>query len=824
MNQEQKSLFSLLPRDLYRIFRCTMATLLLSTSCAPLQRSSTPSHGGGSAPIDPISATSDRPSVDNNGSGAVSGKNGCVTTEQTADNAAGDATNFLDGGHYCQHHASSSIVNSNSQDNSIGGSSHVETRPQQGGQRVEILDKLTALPVQCDITIVPRAQHPSDLSSVNNASSLDSNDTSNSSRVDVNGGGESDVMMQPVRITQQNFHPCGMDNIVRLADGSVTTSDFILSLANCGVRVGGINEHEDGKKRIRLPVQAIPSSLSIPSFHNNVEEDTMGHHRDNLSNSYSRGEKHTVEEVAISFDFSMAVDVYQQRFDEISTAEKLNHSKLHPTRVQNPSWNADGTTILNEQNAQDFSKAHVKNMEINSIMSTLEEESQFIKKTLFILGSFGCGLFLCMVWTIYKLERGRRSRRKVHVKRVLVENVPSEIIGTPPPANNNATTMTNNTGTTTTKSREGGVTSSSLRSHPSLQSNGRAHFLEEISPIRSSSSVSLDEAEEEEEEEVEEQADDAVAAVVSEAKTAVHETLHLITPQDVITVTGSTSSNSNERQKSSSPRHWYEDFLSPKGCSKKAARNNRTDNAVLSGHEEVARSLFCSSSSSSDCNKESPSMGNKDSLDTSKGGTSSSSSMLNAPKKKVLVTPIERASLKSPPPSDVSLLKLSNDIESTISPLMISTETEGTHESSTSGEFDDPKTSCEEDIDKEEHCTVTPTSTAANEESSKTIKPSCTPINTPKPKSSRILKTPATDISISSEESQASASLRARKIFAQELAKKALSPPNAQKTNFSTSIARRAAEVQTPKEKLTPLSASSSLCDDEPSPFLDDYW
>ena len=115
----------------------------------------------------------------------------------------------------------------------------------------------------------------------------------------------------------------------------------------------------------------------------------------------------------------------------------------------------------------------------------------------------------------------------------------------------------------------------------------------------------------------------------------------------------------------------------------------------------------------------------------------------------------------------------------------------------------------------------------ATVESSESIRPDGTHVNTPKPKRSRALKTPATDISISSQESQSSTSQtrKARKKFAEELAKKAgLTPPPANKSDFSSSIKRRAAEVQTPKKTLTPLSASSSPCDDEPSPFLADYW
>ncbi|KAL7496775.1 hypothetical protein ACHAWT_004950 [Skeletonema menzelii] len=757
-----------------------MTTLILSTSCAPLNRPPTSSQGGDSAEAD--DTTTDWLSDSFGNSGAANGKNICVTTGHSAvdhDSANGH------GDTSCHRHASSSSSLSRASSKIIARTT--QNRRHHGNRSVEkFIDKLQALPLQCDITIIPRAAPSSDLSV--NTTSLNSNNDINN---DIGGHDyDDDVIQKPIRITKQNFHPCGLDNIVRL-DGTAVPAEFILSLANCSVRIDIKNEddRERKSKLLLLPVQAVPSSFSFPSS-NNVEDDLGQFVRGDTPHAYSGGEKHNVEEVAVSFDFSIAMDVYQRQLEESAAAA----AELNPNRYSNPhgnsqSWNAHGTTTMN----------NMKTMKIDSIMSTLEEESQFIKKTLFVLGSFGCALLICMVWTIWTMERGRRVRRssggssRVQVKKVFVDNVPCEI---------NATS-------TATKSRGGGVTS--LRSHPSLRSNGRAHFPEEISPIRSS--VSLDEVEEVE------KVDEKVAA--SGNKEIVHETLRLITPQDV-TCSSNSSKNDKGRQ-SSSPRHWYEDFLSPKGCSKKAPRNRSADAVISSEHEEVVRSLFCSSSSSDSNKVVSPSMDNAESFDISRG-TTSNTSVLNAPKKKVLVTPIEGTSF-SPPPSDVSLLKLSSDIESSKSPLMMSTETEETQDSSTRGDLDEPSSSMIEVVDEDKSCTISPASMRITEASTGTTKPVCTPVNTPKPKRSRALKTPATDISISSQESQASASLKARKIFAEELARKAgLTPNSTEKSDFSTSIARRAAEVQTPKKTLTPLSADSSVCDDEPSPFLADYW
>jgi len=759
-----------------------MATLILTTSCAPIKRPTDSSSHVNSATT---TADDDHPS-----SAAVwsDSSSGCsFTTGRHADNNASDNVgNFYGGNNSCHDVSSSvitdssSIVSSHPQGKNGGNTSHRKSHRQQQHD----VEFLQALPLQCDITIIPRAHNDGDYL---NATSLNSGDNNSNDDGIMN-------MIQPIRITKQRFHPCGVENIVRLAGVATTTAskmssssslrngddkhDFILSLANCGVRID--NEGDDD--RMKLPVQAVPSSFSF---------------------SYSGGEKHNVEEVAVSFDFSMAVDVYRQRAvangaPPPSSAATLDHN--------NQSWNEDDNAWKGTTAKDSTTTTNIKTMEINSIMSTLEEESQFIKRTLVVLGSFGFGLLICMVWTIWKLERGRRARRNSRaVKRVFVD-VPYEIIGT-------------TTTTTNTKSR--GVTS--LRSNPSLRSHGKAHFPEEISPIRSS--VSLNEAEEEE---VEKTTDDRLTAAASDDRKGVHETLHLITPQAETNSDG--SSHSNEGKSSSSPRHWYEDFLSPRGCSKKKKTPNNRSDTLFSEKEEVARSLFCSSSrSSSNNNKVSPRMDNEESFHKSKS-KSAVSSALDAPKKKVIVSPIERSSLSPPPRSDVSLLKLSQDIESSnSSPLMVSTETEETLASSkTDEDGDEPPSSIEVTHKEEESCTISPVSVATTKESSGTNKPvGVLQVNTPKPKRSRTLKTPATDnisISSSSEESQFSTSQKTRKSFAEELAKKARMTPISTKSDFSRSIARRAAEVQTPKKTLKPLSASSSPPDDEPSPFLADYW
>jgi len=730
-----------------------MATLILTTSCAPIKRPTDSSHGASANEHEHTSSAAVGSEISGSGANV---KNICFTTGHYAD-ASQNGNHY--GGKSCHVTSpvtdSSSIIRSNQQERNGDNKSHRESHRQRG-RDVEFLQ---ALPLQCDITIIPRA-HPND---DDGAEYLPINATSLNSDGDFDAQSNADdnqrMGIKPIRITKQRFHPCGIDNIVRLAGTTTMTSsssrnddnhDFILSLTNCGV-------HIDEDTMIQLPVQAVPSAFSFPKS------------SDTLYAYSSGGVKHGVEEVAVSFDFSIALDMYQQRL--VATRAAAAAAAFD---YNNQSWNEYGNAWEGKatSSSEDFTTTTtttaIKTMEIKYIMSTLEEESQFIKKTLVVLGSFGFGLLICMMWTIWKLERGRRARRSSSssriVKKVFVD-VPFEII--------RATTNT------ATKSPE----------------VGEDLFSEEISPIRSS--VSLNEV-------GEVGKNDKLTAAELSDKKGVHETLHLITPQ-----VESNASNSKEG-KSSSPRHWYEDFLSPRGCSKKKPPRNWSD-TLFSEKEEVARSLFCSSSKNS--NKVSPRIGFYNSR--------SAVSALNAPKKKVFVPPIERSSSLSSPTStsDVSLLKLSNDTESSkLSPLMISTETEETHVSpkTIDDDRDEPPDIIEVTQKEEESCTTSPVSIsiATTKESNVTDKSVCIQVNTPKPKRS----------TISSQESQVSTSQKTRKSFAEELAKKAGLTPISTKSDFSTSIARRAAEVQTPKKTLRPLSVPSSPSDDEPSPFLADYW
>eukprot|EP00986_Skeletonema_menzelii_P019799 scaffold29155_cov166-Skeletonema_menzelii.AAC.3 len=173
-----------------------MTTLILSTSCAPLNRPPPSSHGGDSAEAD--DTTTDWLSDSFGNSGAANGKNTCVTTGHSAvdhDSANGH------GDTSCHRHASSSSSLSRASSKNIARTT--QNRRHHGNRSVvKFIDKLQALPLQCDITIIPRAVPSSDLSV--NTTSLNSN-------YDINndiGGDEydDDVIQKPIRITKQNFH------------------------------------------------------------------------------------------------------------------------------------------------------------------------------------------------------------------------------------------------------------------------------------------------------------------------------------------------------------------------------------------------------------------------------------------------------------------------------------------------------------------------------------------------------------------------------------------------------------------------------------------
>lgn len=727
---------------------------------------------------------------------------------------AGDDANFQGGKqcHFPSTMTGQSSTSSSSKQGGIGNKRHYKETSSSlwhngGDNGVEFIDKLQALPLQCDITIFPRA-HPSHQDNNGEESLLlHANDTS---VVDNYDDSLHNMSIKPIRIAKKQFLPCGNGNIVRLDSGmSKNENDFVLSLTNCIV-------YDNGGEKLRLPVHTVPSSLSVPSNGSGYRD---------VSYSYSPGldgsEKHVVEELSVSFDFSTALQIYQEQIRTKKSAVIESNSQnqhrvnqfLNGDHVSNASRQNGETTAINDS---------IKNTEINSIMTTLEEESQFIRKTLAVLGSFGFGILICLVWTMWKLERGRRARRNRTVKKVIVD-LPYEIIGTA------ATTAT------TLGERRGVI---SLRS-----SSSKVNFPNEISPIPIRSSASS------KDKVCKAERTTATDAPVVGDVDGMHETLHLIAPQ---CEAGNSSNASKEGHRDGSPRHWYEDFLSPRGRSKSAHRNR--SECLFSEKEEVARSLFCSSSSRSS-NKISPS---SDVLIKNK---SANSSVLNAPEKKMYVTPIERSTF-APSPSDVSLLGLTKRIESSsISPLMVSTETEdSTHNSSKPGvnltiPLDGAPSSTVVTTDNEESCTVSPVS-FTSEESSGAEKLVDIQVNTPKPKSSRILKIPA-DISVSSQDSVLSTSSKrksTRESFAEELVKKI--SPEKKKTprnrfsddlkmkkagltptstnsgdghDFSSTIERRAADIQTPKKEpkrmsITPLSASSSPPADEPSPFLSDYW
>ena len=516
-----------------------MATLILSTSCAPI-KSSRPSDDSsldGDADINHPTTTVDWSDMSGS-SGANVRKNACSTTGHSVGvgtTTSSSKTKVDSSCHFSSAMTDPSIVSSHQ--DKIFHTSYRGESPRRDSV-VEFVGKIQAFPLQCDITIIPRA-YPNDIGE----SLRPINETSLNSEANSE---QSIPNIEPIiRVTKQQFRPCGFDNIVRLAEEGMSSpqkgnNDLILSLSNCGVLI-----YLDGEE-IKLPVQAFPSSFAFPSSSNYDHDGSFS----SYSQSMRGGEKkETVGEVSVSIDFSIALDIYQERIDTRprvnddgdSATASFGHEKNH--RV-NQSWNDDAA--WGGKNVVDDTAIIIKTLEINSIMTSLEEESQFIRKTLVVLGSFGFGLLVCTAWTIWKLERRRRERRSRGrvVKNVIVD-LPYDIIDT----------------ATTAKSGGGGGGITSI-----LSSNSKANFPDEISPIRSpvSSKAEVGKI-------------GMMTTIASNNRKGMHETLHLIAPQ---CGTGESGSNEGE-QSNESPRHWYEDYLSPRNGSKMAKRNRRRSETLF---------------------------------------------------------------------------------------------------------------------------------------------------------------------------------------------------------------------------------------------------
>ena len=176
----------------------------------------------------------------------------------------------------------------------------------------DILD-YRSLPIGCDVTLVPR------VTVIQN-----NNDDGNSFAKNDN----TIVQLRTLRIPNQQFLPCGMNNIITIdrqelvhasttaaVDNNVGNHDganYLLSLTNCVVNIDKVDNSS-----VVLPVTAVPSTFQF-SFHGGNELDEYNNNVYNIGG----GEVHRVGEIHSSFDFSTAVEYYNDNVRRSSKREE----------------------------------------------------------------------------------------------------------------------------------------------------------------------------------------------------------------------------------------------------------------------------------------------------------------------------------------------------------------------------------------------------------------------------------------------------------------------------------------------------------------------
>ena len=439
---------------------------------------------------------------------------------------------------------------------------------------------------------------------------------------------------------------------------SGSTSDYLLSLSHCQVTVDDGDGGGDGHL-LSLPVTVSPSSFQFTFHHHDKEKTNID------SSSWSNddfvgeevGGQHRIGEISATFDHSLAVEYYLEsvRVDNQEKKEEEEEEEDAVCSTQQSSQHEHGrsynSTNVNDSPHHDHATIQ-RREQVASIMHELEEESRFIKKTLTVLGFLGVIFVIALVWVLRKISRTKRYHRR---RRAVIINtdalrrydVPREVGA----ANDGG------------EKKEGGSI---------IQFQSRDEVIPEVSPLHPSSGlniVGLNSGNAVEKSNV----DDDIANKSGGAGD--HETLHLVTP-----FTPTLEQDPSAQARKRSPRHWYEDFLSPPTQVKHASQQsssisngNGNDQFSLAKKEDViARSLFSPLKSNAkndnfDEANDNDAIADKDvyedeGLTTHKKNKTTS----YLPKHLNFGTPMTRSAF-SPRPSSVSVLELSNNILSSTS-------------------------------------------------------------------------------------------------------------------------------------------------------------
>jgi len=469
------------------------------------------------------------------------------------------------------------------------------------------------LPLQCDVTIVQQITIPN---------SNNDNNTPSSSTFH---------KLHTLKVPNQVLNPCGINNIISIdnqelfntnegEDNDNGSDNYLLSLTQCVVNID--LENNDNKNITSLPVTANPSTFQF-TFHKekNDKESLWGGNNVDDTVFYTNGQVHSVGEIHTSFDYTTAIEYYQENVRNKKNQQQQNDevcNKLH---------NNNSTTIHNTKRS---------NPEVTSIMISLEEESRFIKQTLTVLGCLGVVFTVALVWTLSKMSTTKS--KKVRRRRVIVNDswrysVPREVVDT---------------------GKDDSVKTDEGHAVPTVDN---------ISPL--STVMNADE-----------QPTDVDAVTTShEESKANHETLHLVSPFTPLQSAAAAqkmiaaqkmkqNDNSTRADMNKSPRHWYEDFLSPQNDDDK---EKKTTKFSFTAKNEVSRSLFSPLKASATANDMPSKKGEEVVAVVEELPNDTNKKLHHLPHKELdFDTPIERSDF-SPPPSSVNMLSLPIESEITFS-------------------------------------------------------------------------------------------------------------------------------------------------------------
>jgi len=463
------------------------------------------------------------------------------------------------------------------------------------------------LPLQCDVTLVPRITIP--------------NNNNNVSSSTVH-------KLHTLKVPNQVLNPCGINNIISIdnqelfntnEEGEDNDNDgsanYLLSLTHCVVNI----DMENNSSNITsLPITSNPSTFQFTFYkEKNDKESLWGENNNDDTVFYTNGKVHRVGEIHTSYDYTTAIEYYQENVHNKKNQQQKNDevcNKLH---------NNNSTTIHNTKRS---------NPEVTSIMTSLEEESRFIKQTLTVLGCFGVVFTVALVLTLSKMSS--TTKKKVRRRRVIVNDswrysVPREVVDT--------------TGKDdSVKTDEGHATP----------------LVDNVSPL--STVMNADE----------QPTDLAAVTTSNEESKANHETLHLVSPFTPLQSAGAAAKDAKKQQDNGtradlnkSPRHWYEDFLSPP--------TNNLDNKPndtkfsFTAKNEVSRSLFSPLKASAAANDMPSKKGEEVIAVVEELPNDTKKQLHHLPRKELdFNTPIERSDF-SPPPSSVNMLSLPIESEIT---------------------------------------------------------------------------------------------------------------------------------------------------------------